>query len=161
MGIQITFVSSTDATHTLRRLCGFTLIEIMIVLALLVVLLFLAYPSYTQYITRAHRSDAMIGLETVANEQEQYFLSNNTYANNINLLPINPLSPDGHYTLGVVSGNVLSYILLANPGGVSASGRQAGDGRFRLQSNGTKRWDGKNDGSYSCTWTQASTAGGC
>ena len=161
MDIQITPVISMDATHTLRRPCGFTLIEIMIVLALLVVLLFLAYPSYTQYITRALRSDAMIGLETVANEQEQYFLSNNTYANNINLLPVNPLSPDGHYVLSVASGNVLGYGLLANPDGIAASGRQAGDGRFRLQSNGTKRWDGQNNGSFACTWIQASSVGGC
>jgi type IV pilus assembly protein PilE len=143
------------------RSTGFTLIEIMIVVALMVILLFLAYPSYTGYITRANRADAMISLEIVANEQEQFFLSNNTYANNINLLPISALSREGHYVLSVGAGNVLGYSLFANPEAVTASGRQSGDGGFRLQSNGNKRWDGKNDGSYACTWAQASSVGGC
>ncbi|MBI3440287.1 MAG: prepilin-type N-terminal cleavage/methylation domain-containing protein [Proteobacteria bacterium] len=75
------------------------------------------------------------------------------------------LSPSGHYVItltaptlsGAVPGGTCPitscYELIADPNAAGASGRQAGDGKFKINSMGIKTWDKKNDGSYSAKWT--------
>ena len=45
-----------------RHSSGFTLIEVMIVVAIVAILSAIALPSYTEYIRRSHRADARAGL---------------------------------------------------------------------------------------------------
>lgn len=59
---------------------GFTLIELMITVAVIGILAAVAYPSYTQYIVRANRSAAQSFMFSVANKQEQYLLDARVYA---------------------------------------------------------------------------------
>jgi type IV pilus assembly protein PilE len=59
---------------------GFTLIELMITVAVIGILAAVAYPSYTQYIVRANRSAAQSFMFAVANKQEQYMLDRRYYA---------------------------------------------------------------------------------
>ena len=54
---------------------GITLIELMIVIAILGILVSIAYPSYTQYVQRSNRSEGMNELVRIANMQEQFFSS--------------------------------------------------------------------------------------
>ena len=62
---------------------GFTLTELMIVLAILGVISAVAYPSYTQYVLKGKRAEAKTRLLQVAQLQERYFTENNTYTTNI------------------------------------------------------------------------------
>lgn len=59
---------------------GFTLIEMMITMAIIAVLASVATMSYTQYVLRANRADAKIALMQLAQRQERYFTENLRYA---------------------------------------------------------------------------------
>lgn len=60
---------------------GFTLIELMIVVAIVAVLAAIGYPQYNNYTRKARRAEGINGLMQVVNEQEKYFNANNTYKN--------------------------------------------------------------------------------
>ena len=58
---------------------GFTLIELMIVVAVVAVLGAIAYPSYTQYIMRGKITEATSSLSDLRLRAEKYFADNRTY----------------------------------------------------------------------------------
>ena len=66
---------------------GFTLVELMITVAILAVLATVAVPMYRNYINRAKQSDAIIGLKAAQMAEEQFFSENNRYAGTIDILP--------------------------------------------------------------------------
>lgn len=58
---------------------GFTLIELMITVAIVAVLGSIALPSYTRYIARAHRADARTQLVQVAQFMQRFYAANDSY----------------------------------------------------------------------------------
>ena len=62
---------------------GFTLVELVIVVAIIGVLLAIAVPSYRQYVRRATRTEAVNQLMRIASEQEKFFTTFNRYAGDI------------------------------------------------------------------------------
>ena len=64
----------------MRRHSGFTLIEVMIVVAIVAILAAVALPSYSDYIRRGKVMDAVSGLSDMRIRVEQWFQDNRTYA---------------------------------------------------------------------------------
>lgn len=62
-----------------RRFCGFTLIELMIVVAIIAILAAIALPSYSSYIARARRADARTQLVQASQFMQRYYAANDAY----------------------------------------------------------------------------------
>ena len=59
---------------------GFTLIELMIVIAIIGILGVIGYPSYIKLVEKGNRADAVDSLLSLAGRMEEYYLDNDTYA---------------------------------------------------------------------------------
>ena len=65
---------------------GITLIELMIVVVIIGILAAVAYPNYRQYAARATRNEAKAVLLQIAQNQERFYLQNNTYTSDLTQL---------------------------------------------------------------------------
>lgn len=105
---------------------GFTLIELMITVAIIGILSAIAYPSYTQYVVKSNRSAAEAFMLTVAGKQEQYMLDARGYATNMTVLNITsvPSEVSKNYNVTVTANNAATpptYTVTATPTGTQAT----------------------------------------
>ena len=90
-----------------RRIAGFTLVELMIVLAILAALAALAWPTYQNAVQRSRRADAVSALTEIVQAQERWRANNPSYQATLTELPgTRTVSHDGHYALSLVDGTV-------------------------------------------------------
>ncbi len=124
---------------------GFTLIELMITVAIVAILVAIAYPSYVQYIVRSNRSAAESFMQEVAAAQERFLLDNRAYAPDLTTLQYAsnvPANVAANYTFLLTASSVPpSYQLVASP----QNSQQANDtacGQLTLTNTGSKTASG-------------------
>lgn len=147
-------------TNKLRSQAGFTLVELMIVIAIIGILTTIAFPSYQNSIIKTRRADATGALISFASSMERHFTSSGSYENAAGsqssptdtglpyifaqYSPIDGSDADtAHYELKISNATNSKYLLIARP-----INDQLGDdcGIYTLDNTGKKDLIGEKDG---------------
>lgn len=141
-----------------NRANGFTMVELLIVIAVIAILAAFAIPFYQQYGVRAQRTDVQTAMIQIAQKLEAYKLANNDYGatnstagyatnpltnpaifgfSSPNTQPVFPQNGTAYYTLTITASPTTSWILTATP---RTGTTQAADGPVKLNELGHRCW---------------------
>ena len=131
---------------------GFTLIELMITVAVVGILAAIAYPSYQEYILRSRRVEGQNLLMEAAARQERWRAQNGTYTNDEEKLNIPVKSEHGYYTLKVETpvADDGGYTMTATRTGSQKSDKKCGD--YMLNAAGKKDMVAGTPGTKEACW---------
>lgn len=116
---------------------GFTLIEVMIVVAIIAILVAIALPSYQSYVKKTKRGDMMVQLQNIASQIQSQKLAKGSFAN-VDTTSLIGDYPKGNalYTVSISPDPLTSeWELTATP---KAGKQMAGDGNLTLNATGKK-----------------------
>jgi type IV pilus assembly protein PilE len=132
-----------------RSPTGFTLIEVVIALAVVAITTLIAASSYRRYVLRSHRVEAVQSLLVAAAEQEKFHLAHGSYGDRLDAaagdeppgLPVASRTPGGHYTLAVELASAAEFRVVAT----AANGRADPDcRRLSIDESGRRAaWDAR------------------
>jgi len=133
--------------HRNRQPGGFTLLELVIVVAIVTILAAIAYPSYQEYLKKGRRAAAQSYLMDLAQRQQQYLLDARAYAPDAATLSApTPTEVAPYYNL-VITADALNNATCAIDGAAptpkftitaTAIGVQVSDGDLKIDNRGTK-----------------------
>ncbi len=133
----------THTPGTLRGGRGFTLVELMVAVAIIGILASIALPAYRQYVLRANRADAQAILMETAQFMERYFTTNNTYEGAAVPAAQSPKTGTAKYNITLSAQSASGYTLQAAPQGgqtADACGTMTVNQTGATTSNGTGCW---------------------
>jgi type IV pilus assembly protein PilE len=132
----------------LRKLRGFTLIELMVVIVIVGVLISIALPGYKDYVLRTNRTAAQADMLAAAQAMEKHYAINFTYAGTASGTTFPAEAPTDstvkRYDLTLPAADPNEFLLQATP-----KGAQTGDGILQINGLGQRFWDKNSDGDIS------------
>lgn len=148
--------STRDTKHNKQ---GFTLVELMVVIAIVGIVTMLAYPSYQGFIKGSNRSAAQADLMSLAAAMERHKAASYSYkgaaaagadTGSPDIFHKHSPSAESYtnrkYDLLITQATGNTYLLEAKP---TSSSAQADDGSLYFYSDGRRAWDRDNSGSIS------------
>ncbi len=120
------------------RATGFTLIEMMIVIAIIGIVSAVAYPAYTKHVIRGNRTAAQSHLLEIATAQAQYLADTRTYACTLTALSLTtPTAVSSKYTVSIPAETCTATTFIATAVPITTSA-QNGDGTLSINQSGAK-----------------------
>lgn len=116
---------------------GFTLVEMLVVLAAVAILAGIAWPASASYLNKARRADAIASLTRVQFAQERFYALHGLYAAELRQLSgaASPRSDEGHYEIRLVDVQPHRYTALAVALAGSPQARDSACGEISVQVN--------------------------
>jgi len=133
--------SSQVKSFRVKSSRGFTLIEIMITVAIIGILAAVALPAYQNYVLRAGRTEGQAALMDISARLEQFYLGNKTYTADIaGDLNTNTTTESNRYTIGVQAcpGGTIATCYLITATAVNAQAADATCTALTLDSSDVK-----------------------
>ena len=100
---------------------GFTLVEVMITVAIIAILASIALPAYQNSVLKAGRSDGKASLLSMSQFMERYFTTNSAYNNTACTGTFPTASGEGKYTLSLTTITANTFTITATPVGSQVS----------------------------------------
>jgi type IV pilus assembly protein PilE len=123
----------------LRRVRGFSLIEVLVVMGIIGILASIALPSYQKYLTSSNRSAAQSHLLDIAQAQQQFLADNRAYASTLaelnGMTTPAKVSDNFTITIDVSAGPPPTFMITATP---KAGTQQASDVTLTINQAGNK-----------------------
>ena len=133
-----------------KKARGFTLIEVMIAVAIVGILAAIALPSFQAHLRKGRRADTQAFMMDLANRQQQYLLDARSYALDANFVTTlgatTPTSVATYYTLTVTPAAATSPPSFTIHAAPFAGGPQAVDGELTVDNVGVKQRNDPNLG---------------
>lgn len=98
-----------------RRSLGFTLVELMVVVAIVAILAAIAYPTYQEQMIKTRRAEGRAAIMEVATRLERCFTRFNAYDNAACSATASMLSENGYYQVSAKSISAAAFTLEAKP----------------------------------------------
>ena len=143
----------------LKRQRGFTLMEVMITVAIVGILAAIAFPSYQDSLRKSRRTDGKNALTQAVANMERFYAQNNTYATAALCAAAGTPSmcpgrcsgvggtctaTEGNYLITIPASTANTFLVLATPNGA----QPAADGKMTISETGAKQHDANNDNDY-------------
>lgn len=133
--------------RAMKEAKGFSLIELMIVVAIVGILAAVAIPQYSKYVVRGNRAAAQAFLMDIASREKQYLLDARSYTDSLTTLKATaPVEVSRNYTITICldaacspATSPPSFKITATPKDGSAQAN-ANDGILTLDDTGAKKW---------------------
>lgn len=118
-----------------KKIRGMTLVELLIVVAIVAILTSVALPSWNSQVQKARRADARNALLNVQLEQEKYRSTNGSYAGSLSDLGLGQYASGDYYNVSIASSSATAFLATAAP---DANGGQNSDscGTFAITQSG-------------------------
>jgi type IV pilus assembly protein PilE len=141
----------TGLRKMVRHMRGVTLLELMIVTVIIGIMAAIAYPNYRQFVARAKRNEAKAALLQIAQNQERFYLQNNTYTTNMTQLGF-PIV--GGYITDTESYSITVTVADANDFTAIATYQNADDEAGKCLTFNIDGRGGKTSAPYDDCWTR-------
>lgn len=136
-------ITVQNALYPRKRSAGFTLIEIMITVAIIGILAAIAIPNYSEYVTRGRIPDATSNLSTLAVKMEQAFQDSRSYqptTADVCAVPPADLPTSKYFSFGCVTTAATVFKITATGTGTMAGFEYTIDQTNKKTSKGPTNW---------------------